>query len=334
MFFSVIIPVYNRPDDLEDLLPDLAAQTYKNFEVLIIESGSTIPSDEVISRYKDKLSINHLTAGNDGQGFSRNMGMKYAKGDYFVILDSDLFLDKDYLQHVKNGIERDQLDCFGGPDRAHDSFTDTQKAVDYAMTSPLTTGGIRGNSKHVGTFYPRSFNMGFSRKVYEQTLGFKFPFFGEDIELSRRIMSLGFKVGLIPEAFVYHKRKNSLSGLYKQTEFFGRARIQIYHLFPDTLKITHFFPTFFVLYCVFTVLICVVNWQYGQFLMYALMLYLLANYNVAYLKYKSPIVARKSVGAVFAMMFGYGWGFLKDFVRKIIFRQNPYFKNKDNDDRK
>lgn len=333
MYFSVIIPVYNRPDDLEDLLPCLVAQTFRDFEVIIVESGSTEPSDEVIARFTNQLSIQHLMAGNDGQGFSRNVGMKHAKGAFFVILDSDLFLPETYLENVKEGIERDNLDCFGGPDRAHASFTPMQKAIDYAMTSPLTTGGIRGGKKHVGKFYPRSFNMGFSRAVYNDTQGYKYPFFGEDIELSRRIMSLGYTTGLIHEAYVYHKRKKSLKGAFMQTEFFGRARIQIYKLFPDTLKATHFFPALFVLFCLSIPVSFLINPCLGQLHAGALLFYVILNFLFAFARYKSPTIAFYSIGAIFAQLFGYGTGFIKDFIRRLILKQEPYFKNKDNEDR-
>lgn len=322
MFYSLIIPVFNRPDDMEDILSCLAEQTYKEFEVIVVESGSSIKSDHVVDDFKDKLNIRYYYKSNEGQGFSRNYGMERAEGDYFVILDSDLKLDSDYLENLNKSLQKNSLDSFGGPDRAHPSFTNIQKAVDFILTSGITTGGIRGNVKHIGKFYPRSFNMGFSRQVYEKTKGFKLPYFGEDLELSRRINSLGFTSGLVPEAYVYHKRKNSFSGFFKQMFFFGRARINVYKIFPDTLKLAHFFPAFFVFYSTFATVAILVNVRLGLILWLPLLLYLFIIFLGAYTRHKSLKIGLFSIPAVFVQMYGYGLGFTRDFWRRVILRSD------------
>lgn len=328
MLYSLIVPVYNRPDEIEDLLSCLVKQTYKDFEIVIVESGSTIPSDEVIAKYKDQLSIQHYMYKNAGQGFSRNFGMSKAKGDYFVILDSDILLDTDYLENLNRSLSENYLDQFGGPDRAHSSFSPLQKAIDFIMTSGLTTGGIRGNKKHVGKFHPRSFNMGFSREVYEKTQGFKYPYFGEDIELSRRILSLGFNSGLIPEAYVYHKRKKKLAHYYKQMFFFGRARIQIFKLFPDTLKLTHFFPTCFTLYYTGLIPLAIICPTWAGYAAIPLALYTSLIFKGALRTHQSLKVGLLAIPALFTQMTGYGLGFLKDFVRRVIFGMGSHIDNK------
>lgn len=333
MLYSLIIPVFNRPEDIEDLLACLSIQTNKNFEVIIVESGSSIPSDKVVEKYQDKLDIHHYMYKNSGQGFSRNYGMSKAKGDYFVILDSDILMDPDYVENLDQHLSQHYLDAFGGPDKAHDSFTNVQKAIDYTLTSIFTTGGIRGNKKHVGKFYPRSFNMGISREVYEKTNGFKYPYFGEDIDLSRRIMGLGYSTGLVEGAYVYHKRKTQFKGFYKQMFFFGRARIQLFKLFPDTLKVTHFFPAAFVVYLLTSVLISAVFPQFSPYLGIPLVLYIFMVFLGATLRFNSIEVGVLSIPALFTQMFGYGFGFIKDFVKRIIFKSDYKAKNKDNDDR-
>ena len=258
----------------------------------MVESGSSIKSDEVVDNFKDRLTIRYYYKSNEGQGFSRNYGMERARGDYFVILDSDLKLDPDYLENLDNSLLKNSLDSFGGPDRAHPSFTPIQKAVDFILTSSMTTGGIRGNVKHIGKFYPRSFNMGFSREVYERTKGFKLPYFGEDLELSRRITSLGFTSGLVPEAYVYHKRKNSFGDFFKQMFFFGRARINVYKIFPDTLKIAHFFPAFFVFYSTLAAMAIMMNVKLGLMLWLPLLLYLFIIFLGASTRHRSLKIGR------------------------------------------
>ncbi len=330
-FYSLIIPVHNRPHEIEEVMACLVTQTYKNFELIVVESGSTVRSDAVVEKYNQQLTIQHLTAGNDGQGFSRNLGMKHALGDYFVILDSDILLDNDYLENLDKALNKNYLDCFGGPDKAHSNFTDFQKAVDHVMTSFLTTGGIRGGDKQVDKFQPRSFNMGFSREVYEKTQGFKLPFFAEDLELSRRIESLGFKTGLIPEAYVYHKRKTNLKGVWKQMHFFGRARINMYLLFPDTLKATHFFPSVFSLYSIFCLLLffwyttTLRDWAIR--LQTPLLIYIILIVITGVKKYNLK-VGLISIATLFTQMFAYGHGFAIDFINRVFFKEELKTKNK------
>ncbi len=316
MLYSFIIPVYNRPDEIEALLACIVKQTYPHFEVLIVESGSEIKSDKVVEAYAPKLDIQYFYKGNDGQGFSRNYGMARAKGDFFVILDSDVLLDPDFLEQVDKGVNAQQLDAYGGPDKLHPESTPMQKAVNYSMTSFLTTGGIRGSKKNKGTFYPRSFNMGVSRKVYEATGGYKLPYMGEDIEWSARIMAKGFKTGLIEKAHVFHKRKKDLKSYYKQIHWFGRARININRFFPKTLKLIHFVPVAFVSYLVFTLLLIVLFPTTGWWALVPLKLFFLAVFVDALLQYKSWKVAFLAIPAVFIQLYGYAVGMLEEGVGK------------------
>jgi len=316
MFYSFVIPVYNRPDEIEALLKCLVPQTIGNFEVLVVESGSSIKSDQIVESFKNRLDIHYFYKGNDGQGFSRNYGMARAKGDYFVILDSDVLLDPDFLAQIDKGIAEQGLDAYGGPDKLHPESTPMQKAVNYSMTSFLTTGGIRGSKKNKGTFYPRSFNMGVSRKVYEATGGYKLPYMGEDIEWSARIMALGFKTGLIEKAHVYHKRKQDLTSYYKQMHWFGRARININRYFPKTLKLIHFVPVAFVCYLTFTILLLLFTKCLGWLAIIPLKLFFIAVFVDALIQYKSPKVAFLAIFAVFIQLYGYAVGMMEEGLGK------------------
>lgn len=247
MFFSVIVPVYNRPDEIRELLDSLADQTYHNFEILIIEDGSDNPCKRVVELFDDKLNIQYYYKENSGQGFSRNYGFERAEGDFLVVFDSDCIIPPHYFETVRNHLHSHHLDAYGGPDRSHQDFTPLQKAIGYSMTSPFTTGGIRGNEKHAGTFHPRSFNMGISKEVFTETGGYRITRMGEDIEFSIRIIRKGFRVGLIPEAFVYHKRRTSLVQFYRQLHFFGRARVNVGRFYPDEIKLIHLVPAFFTI---------------------------------------------------------------------------------------
>src|SRR5476651_2490328 len=275
MFFSVIIPLYNRPQEIGELLYTLTLQTYTRFEVLVIEDGSVNDASEVVEGYNDRLDIKYFVKPNSGQGFSRNFGFERAVGDYFIIFDSDCLIPPDYLEIVAESLIANHLDAYGGPDAAHASFTPIQKAISYAMTSPFTTGGIRGNKKGIGQFHPRSFNMGISRRVWETAGGFIITRLGEDIEYSIRIHSLGFKIGLIPKAKVYHKRRTSFLQFYKQLHFFGRARINVYKFFPKELKAVHFFPAVFTLGLIFTLVSNILSWTIAPFCNYSLAVYIL-----------------------------------------------------------
>ena len=248
MFFSVIIPVFNRPVEIFELLSSLSRQTYRDFEVILVEDGSAIKSDKVVSQFDSTLSMLYFFQQNQGQGFARNFGMTRAGGDFFVILDSDVILPSDYLMVLKAAIQARRLDAFGGPDAAAEDFSNLQKAMDFAMTSFWTTGGIRGKLKDPSKYQARGFNMGVSRKVFESLGGFVDPNRGEDIEWSIRIRKSGFKLELVEEAFVYHKRKNTLLSFAKQAFSFGRNRVNVSRFHPEAIKLVHLMPTFFLLF--------------------------------------------------------------------------------------
>lgn len=252
MLFSVIIPVYNRPEELAELLTSLVDQTVTNFEVVVIEDGSSNPSDTIIGSFQRDLDIRYIFQENTGQGFARNHGMKMAQGDFFVILDSDVILPSDYLEKLENAIQTRELDAFGGPDAAKEDFSSLQKAMDFAMTSFWTTGGIRGKMKDSSKYQARGFNMGVSRAVFEDLGGFVDPNRGEDIEWSLRIKNAGFKLELVEEAFVYHKRKNTLRSFSKQAFSFGQNRVNVSRFHPGAIKLVHLFPSLFLLFLILT----------------------------------------------------------------------------------
>lgn len=316
--YSVIIPVYNRPDEIDELLESLTKQTYTHFDVLVIEDGSTKKCDHLIEKYNDQLKITYYFKPNSGQGFSRNFGFEKATGDYYVVFDSDCIIPSDYFQIVDNYLVDDPLDAWGGPDRAHESFTTIQKAISYSMTSIFTTGGIRGGKKRMGAFHPRSFNMGISAAVFEKTKGYKITRMGEDIEFSIRIINSGFKTGLIEEAFVYHKRRTSLSQFYKQLHFFGRARINVSRFFSSEIKLVHLFPALFTLgfigvwplYFIYKPLFII---GVGFLTIYYLLLFIDALSRT-----KEVGVAITAIATSFTQLFAYGVGFLTEGWRKLI----------------
>jgi GT2 family glycosyltransferase len=320
MFFSIIIPLYNRPQEIDELLHTLTQQQYQNFEVLVIEDGSQLDAKDIVESYQDRLNLRYFYKENEGQGFTRNFAFKHAKGDYFIIFDSDCLIPPDYLTQVKTYLELHPLDAYGGPDAAHSSFSPTQKAISYAMTSLFTTGGIRGNKKHLGQFHPRSFNMGISRKVWEKTGGFKLTRLGEDIEFSIRIHEMGFKIGLIPEAKVFHKRRTNFSQFFKQLHFFGRARINIYKHFPKELKLVHFFPAMFTLFLLLTLLSNLLNLQIASSCNFLLAVYILLIFFHSWAVNSSAKVAFLSIVAVFVQLSAYGLGFMQDFWKRIILK--------------
>ncbi len=322
--YSIIIPVYNRPDELEELLACLVTQTYRNFEVVIIEDGSVTKCDKVVDSFRGRLDIRYFYQENTGQGFARNAGFEKATGDYFIVLDSDALIENNYLEIVEKQLNSDFLDLYGGPDRDHHNFSPIQKAISYSMTSLFTTGGIRGSKKNLGgTFHPRSFNMGLSREVWKKTKGFIITRMGEDIEFSIRAISLGFKSGLIPEAFIYHKRRTSFIQFYKQLRFFGKARINISRFFPKELKLVHTFPMVFTLAC-FSIPLCfLINETLFLLAISILGVYVLLNFVDSSLKNKSIYVGLLSIVAVFVQLIGYGIGFMSEGWKKL-FEEKDY----------
>ena len=307
--FSFIVPVYNRPNEIRELLDSLALQTYKKiFEVVIVEDGSTISSEDVIANYIDTLSISYFKKPNSGPGDSRNYGMKKAAGNYFIVLDSDCIIPSQYLEVVDKSLKEDFVHCYGGPDAAHESFSVVQKAINYAMTSFLTTGGIRGGKKAVDKFQPRSFNMGISKEAFENVGGYGNIHPGEDPDLTIRIWNKGYTTKLISEAFVFHKRRIDWNKFYVQVNKFGMVRPILNKWHPETTKITYWFPTLFCLGFLISILLAFLGYSifvicYG--------LYFGILFLDALLKTKNLKVALLALFATGVQFLGYGYGFLK-----------------------
>lgn len=314
MKYSFIIPVYNRPDEVDELLDSLTRQTLRDFEVLIVEDGSVVPCKEVVDKYVDRLSIHYYNKENSGPGQTRNYGVERANGEYMLILDSDCIIPENYLEEVEAELQRRNADAFGGPDRAHDSFTDVQKAINYAMTSFFTTGGIRGGKKKLDKFYPRSFNMGVRKDVYQALGGFSKMRFGEDIDFSIRIFKGGYECRLFPEAWVWHKRRTDLKKFFKQVHNSGIARINLYKKYPESLKLVHVLPALFTLGVVFLLL---ASFLWGGSLS-LLFLFALIVCVDASLQNRSLKIGFLSIAASFIQLTGYGTGFLRAWWKRCV----------------
>ena len=305
--FSIIIPVYNRPDEVTELLDSLTRQTDKGFEVLVVEDGSTVPCEEICKRYEKKLDLHYYFKPNSGRSETRNYGMDRATGDWFIIYDSDVIVPPQYIATVRKALQDNPVDCYGGPDAADDSFTDVQKAINYSMTSVMTTGGIRGATKNKKKFSPRSFNMGISRACYQKIGGYK-NMIGEDIDLSIRIQQAGFKTTLIPEAYVYHKRRVDLRKFFRQVNTFGKGRVLLGEMHPGSLKPVHLMPAVFVIGNIALVLAALVlltfDFRLSTLCLAPIALYVLGIFMESLIKNKSLKIALLSSVAAYMQLFG------------------------------
>lgn len=320
MRYSVIIPVYNRPDEVDELLQSLVSQSLKDFEVIVVEDGSSVPCEDVVNKYRDKLDVHYYSKPNSGPGQTRNYGAERSKGEFLLILDSDCILPEGYLQAIEDELHREEADAFGGPDRAHDSFTRVQKAINYAMTSFFTTGGIRGGKKKMDKFYPRSFNMGVRAEAYRALGGFSNMRFGEDIDFSIRIFKAGYRCRLFPEAWVWHKRRTDLKKFFKQVHNSGIARINLYKKYPESLKLVHLLPAVFTVGVVFLLLcslLCV--WSLLPLALFVLIVFIDAS-----LGNKSVVIGILSVVASFIQLTGYGTGFLRAWWKRCVLGKDAF----------
>lgn len=311
--FSVIVPVYNRIDEVRDLLESLSRQTLKNFEVVIVEDGST-DRCQTEAESVENLRVRYFYKENEGRSIARNYGMERAAGDYFIFFDSDCVIPEDYFAVLSRELDAKPVDCFGGPDSAHSSFTSTQKAINFAMTSFLTTGGIRGGKMSLEKFVPRTFNMGFSRRVYERVGGFR-EMFSEDIDMSTRIRNAGFSIALIRPAYVYHKRRVDFRKFLRQVYVFGMSRITLKLLYPGSLKAVHALPALAV---IIGLVLVVLSAAVSPWFLLPLGLYLIAIFVSALVSTRSPVIAVKALPASVIQICGYGCGFLKAYFLKIV----------------
>lgn len=345
MNYSIIVPVYNRPDEVDELLQSLTAQTEKDFEVVVVEDGSTLTCEDVCKQYAGILDLHYYDKPNSGPGQSRNYGAERARGDYLIILDSDVVLPVDYLSNIKRHLA-EGTDAFGGPDRAHPSFTPIQKAISYSMTSFFTTGGIRGGTsntskpkrKALDKFYPRSFNMGIRADVYKRLGGFSKMRFGEDIDFSIRIFKAGCRCRLFPEAWVWHKRRTDFRKFFRQVFNSGIARINLYRKYPESLKAVHLLPAVFTVGTCLMILVAAVgrammhydpaNRQTWTLVMAIPLLLLMAYCMMIFvdsaMKNKSAKIGLLSVGAAFVQLMGYGTGFLQAWWLRCVKKKDEF----------
>ena len=320
MKYSIIVPVFNRPDEVDELLESLCHQDVKDFEVIIVEDGSKKPCKDVCDKYASILDLHYYYKENSGPGQSRNYGAERANGEWLIVLDSDVVLPKYYLRNVESGMRNE--DAFGGPDASHPSFTPIQKAISYSMTSFFTTGGIRGGKgKKLDKFFPRSYNMGIRREVYQELGGFTKMRFGEDIDFSYRIIEAGYKTALIPEAWVWHKRRTDFRKFFRQVYNSGIARINLEKRHPGTMKLVHLLPTVFtvgVLGCLLLAPFC-----YGLTLL-PLMLYCLLILADSSRQNSSLWVGLLSIPAAFTQLMGYGFGFIESWWKRCVLKQDEF----------
>ncbi len=320
MTFSVIIPVYNRPQEVRELLESLSHQNYTGFEVIVVEDGSSVSSRQVVAEYARRLDIKYYEKPNSGPGQSRNYGAARSSGDYLIILDSDVIVPSAYFEAVLEELRQCPADAFGGPDRADDSFTPMQKAINYSMTSFFTTGGIRGGKKKMDKFYPRSFNMGVRREVYEALGGFSRMRFGEDIDFSIRIFKAGYSCRLFPGAWVYHKRRTDLGKFFKQVHNSGIARINLYKKYPESLKLVHLLPAVFTVGVVLLLLgSSLTLFSPSLLCLYAALIAVDATWQAGSLR-----VGLLSIGASFVQLTGYGTGFLLAWWKRCVLGQDEF----------
>lgn len=312
VFYSIIVPVYNRPEEIHELLQSLVDQQFhEDFEVMIVEDGSTERATNVVNKFQDSLKISYYVKENSGPGASRNYGMQRAKGNYFLILDSDCILPQSYLSEVQAELQKEFVHCFGGPDTADDSFTSIQKAINHVMTSVLTTGGIRGNKKSIGRFQPRSFNMGISKEAFEKTGGFGQIHPGEDPDLTFRIWKAGYATRLFPKAYVFHKRRINWNKFYAQVNKFGMVRPILNKWHPETAKLTYWLPSLFMVGLVLSLVLALVHFWYPLGLLGA---YFMVLFFDSLVKNKSLKVAMLTIFAAVLQFIGYGAGFIKSTI--------------------
>lgn len=318
MKYSFLIPVYNRPDEVDELLQSLTLQTISDFEVVVVDDGSAVPCADVVAKYAGKLDIHYFEKTNSGPGQTRNCAAQRSRGEYLIILDSDCILPPSYLSEVENELNREPADAFGGPDRAHPSFTNIQKAINYSMTSFFTTGGIRGGKKKMDKFYPRSFNMGVRSDAYQQLQGFSAMRFGEDIDFSIRIFKQGYRCRLFPEAWVYHKRRTDLKKFFKQVHNSGIARINLYKKYPESLKLVHLLPALFTI----GVACCLLGALLTPYALLPLLLYALLVFVDSAIQNRSILIGLYSIAASYIQLLGYGTGFLRAWWLRCVMGRN------------
>ncbi|OPC54806.1 glycosyltransferase family 2 protein [Elizabethkingia bruuniana] len=321
MKISIVVAIFNRKDELFELLNSLSHQTCKDFEVIIVDDGSKIELQPTVDMFREMLTIRYFKKENTGPGLSRNYGAHRAEGEWLVFLDSDVIVETDYIEQVCKNIDEIPTDAFGGADKAHKGFNLLQKAISYSMTSVFTTGGIRGNKKAVSKFQPRSFNMGVKKSVFLEVRGFSEMRIGEDPDLSMTLWEKGYQTAFFDHIGVYHKRRTDLGKFSKQVYQFGVARPILNQRHPDYTKLTFWFPSVFLVgYCM-----GIIHYFFEH---NGIILSLYGLYTFLVFAHATIITRNISIGALavvttYVQMFSYGYGFLESWIKLNVFRKEP-----------
>ncbi|HJX71736.1 MAG TPA: glycosyltransferase [Bacteroidales bacterium] len=318
MYYSVVLPTYGRPGDVEEFLDSLTRQEYNDFEILVVDATADDSVRQVAEKYLDKLKLNFIYKKGLGISESRNLGVKLSKGGFVVFIDSDCVVPPSYFTEIEKYLSLNKVDAFGGPDAASKDFTHSQKAINYVMTSFLTTGGIRGKAKRIGRFEPRSFNMGVSRKAFDAVGGYSGMKVAEDIDLSMRLHQAGFKTALIPDAYVYHKRKANLHKFLVQMFMYGKARIDLFMRHREALKITYLMPLFFLIYLLAGLASAFFSKVLFILFLASLIFYALAVFIDSSIQNRSLAAGILSVFAAYGFLVCYGSGLIYNIFRRIV----------------
>ncbi len=321
MKFSIVIPVYNRPDEINNLIQSITNQSFKDLEVIVVEDGSDVSSEKTMDKFKKNINLKYYKKRNEGPGLARNYGSKFALGKWIIFLDSDCIIPVNYFDEINRFLSlNENVDFFGGPDRANKNFTLLQKSINYSMTSMLTSGGIRGSKFSLDTFLPRSFNMGVKKKIFDQVKGFSSMRFGEDLDLSYRLISFGAKSKLIDKAFVYHQRRNDLKGFFKQIYSSGEARVILNRQHKGTFRIFHLFPSFFILFFVLVhfLLLFKIDYDLIKLIQIIYGFYFVLIFIESSILNKNPIIGLLSIVTTFIQFLSYGIGYLRSTIKVYL----------------
>jgi len=321
VYYSVVLPTYGRPGDVDEFLDSLTRQKYKDFEIIMVDATPDDSVREVADRYLDRLSLTYIHKKGLGISDSRNLGVERSTGEYVIFIDSDCVIPPIYFTEIEKYLNQNKVDAFGGPDAASEDFTISQKAINYVMTSFLTTGGIRGKAKRIGRFQPRGFNMGISRKAFDAVGGYSGLKVAEDIDLSMRLHKAGFIIALIPDAFVYHKRKTNLYKFFVQMFMYGKARIDLFLRHREALKITYLAPLFFMIYLMAGIISVTFNEILFLLFLATIILYAIAVFADSSIRNRNPVAGLLSVFAAYEFLIGYGTGLIYNIFRRVVLRK-------------
>ncbi|NNM30171.1 MAG: glycosyltransferase, partial [Akkermansiaceae bacterium] len=224
---SVVVCSYNGGRTLEGCLESLGRLTYPDYEVILVDDGSTDDTADIAARFPD---VRYHHQENRGLSVARNVGAELATGEIVAYTDDDCVADEHWLDYLVAAMHDQEVEAIGGPNVTPDDDGWTARCVAASPGNPSHVMLDDQHAEHIP-----GCNMAFRRDILLGLGGFdpQFRVAGDDVDVCWRLLDAGFTVGYAAGAMVWHHRRASVKAYAKQQKGYGRSEAMVHFKHPQ-----------------------------------------------------------------------------------------------------